>query len=149
MIKKGVVFIVLICFLPCFIHSFEFGVIAGVISKPSSFVYGLSGGMGFIVPMMKFEVELYKITDTPNDVLSGGIKFRPKLGKLSPYAVIGVGTEFVKFDFESKNYEWFTFIGGGIHLKITGPATVRFDIRYLNFSNLSKVRFSGGIFIHL
>ena len=139
----------LLFFFTFYAFSFEFGMLAGVISKPSKLTYGLSAGAGFIVPMLKFEAEIYKISDTEHDGLTFGIKFRPKFGKLSPYAILGVGTEYKKFDFRTSSYKWFTFVGGGLHIRLMGSASLRLDVRYLNFSKKSRVRLTAGIFIHL
>ena len=147
--KKILISIFLFIVLFYNLCGYEFGIIAGTINKPSSFNYGLSGGMGFIVPMLKFEVELYKKSGTDYDALTGGVKFRPKLGKISPYAILGIGTEFKKFDFHSNNYDGFTFFGGGVHIHLVGPASFRVDFRYLNFSFVNRVRLTGGIFINL
>ncbi len=132
----------------------EFGVTGGIMDKSSSkFNYGIAGGIGFVIPMLKLEVEFYKMSgaelpDKPS-VITAGIKFRPKFGKLAPYGIIGVGGEFERWTFDFGEYDKFTYIGGGIHLFISAMISIRADIRLLNFSDSTRTRFSGGIFFHL
>jgi hypothetical protein len=115
--------------------------------------YGISGGGGFFIPMVKFEVEYYKINDTvPPDsphAMTFGIKFQPKFGKFSPYGIIGIGSEFEKLNFSFSKYEKFTFLGGGVHFFLMDIMSLRADIRFLNFSDRTKTRISGGIFVHI
>ena len=82
-------------------------------------------------------------------VITAGIKFRPKFGKLAPYGIIGVGGEFEHLTFNFSKYDKFTFIGGGAHLFFSDMISIRTDIRFLNFSDSTRTRFSGGIFFHL
>jgi hypothetical protein len=131
----------------------EVGVFAGTITNPSHSHYGLSAGLGFLVPLVKFEFELYRQAGTedpelPNAV-TAGIKFRPKFGKLWPYAVVGVGTEFRRFSLDFKKYDSFTFIGAGIHYKMMAVISLRADLRLLNYSEFNRTRLSAGLFVHL
>ena len=134
------------------LFSFEAGVTIGNISNPSQTTYGLSGSMGFLVPMVKFEIEIYRKSDTDGlglkNAASTGIKFRPKMGKFGPYAIIGVGSDFDKLGFDSDNYENFTFIGGGVHYYAAGIISLRADIRFLNYSGYNRTRFTAGLFFH-
>ncbi len=132
--------------------AFEIGAIGGTITNPSHSVYGVSGGMGMLVPMIKFELELYRIhgAEFPefSNVITGAVKFRPKLGKFSPYAVLGAGAEFDSLGFDFDDYAKFTFIGGGVHYNITGMLSLRGDVRFMNYSGYNRTRISGGLFIH-
>ena len=152
MIKKLLVFIVIMLICSVGLFSFEIGLIGGTITEPSHSVYGLSAGMGFLIPMLKFEVEVFKVHEAefpqlPN-IITGGIKLWPKMGKFSPYAIVGIGTEFEKLEFDFDEYERFTFIGGGVHYSIAGMISLRADVRFLNYSGFNRTRLTGGIFIH-
>ena len=74
----------------------DLGLVAGSISQPASFFYGLSVGSGTIVPMLKFEFEGCRISETGMNSVSAAVKFRPKFGKFAPYAVLGAGGEFLE-----------------------------------------------------
>ena len=74
------------------------GLIAGSISQPSGFFYGLSAGSGTIVPMLKFEFEGYRIKELGDNSLSAAVKFRPKFGRFAPYAFLGAGGEFARLE---------------------------------------------------
>ncbi|HEX7502091.1 MAG TPA: hypothetical protein VF451_01610 [Acidobacteriota bacterium] len=125
------------------------GLIAGSVSQPSSFFYGLSAGSGTIVPMLKFEFEGWRIKETGWDSLSAAVKFRPKFGIFAPYAVLGAGGEFAKLNFHFGDYRFYTFVGGGFHLFFASMLSLRFDLRFLHFSDLNQTRISAGFFIHL
>ena len=127
----------------------DLGLVAGSISHPSSFFYGISAGSGTFVPMLKFEFEGYRIKETGWNSLSAAVKLRPKFGIFAPYAVLGAGGEFSKLNFHFSEYEFYTFVGGGFHLFFTSMFSLRFDLRFLHFSDLDKTRISGGFFIHL
>jgi hypothetical protein len=129
--------------------AFDAGLIAGSISQPSSFFYGLSAGSGTIVPMVKFEFEGYKIKESKLNSLSAAIKFRPKFGSFSPYVFLGAGSEFAKLTFRFSEYSFYTMIGGGFHVFFSSMFSLRFDLRFLHFSEVNNTRVSGGIFIHL
>lgn len=157
MIKKIVLLIAVVVFLNSFTHAAELGLTLGAMSNSDSssggLNYGISGGGGFFIPMVKFEVEYYKIKDTelpdrPN-AMTVGIKFQPKFGKFAPYAIIGVGSEFEKLNFSFSKYEKFTFLGGGVHFFLMDIMSLRADIRFLNFSDRTKTRISGGLFVHI
>lgn len=139
----------LVVFSVSSLFSFDMGFFAGMNTKPSHFIYGFSGSSGFLLPMMNFEVEIYNISNSEYNAITGGIKFRPKLGKISPYGVIGFGTEYKKFNFKFSEYRGFSFIGGGIHFFMVDMFSFRCDIRFTNFSQRSDVRLSGGLFLHL
>jgi hypothetical protein len=130
----------------------EAGVFVGTVTNPSHMTYGLSGGMGFLLPLVKFEFELCRQSGTEDDekpnTLSAGIKFRPKFGKFWPYAVVGVGTEFRRFSLDFNKFDTFTFIGGGIHYKLLAVLSLRADLRFLNYSEFNRTRLSAGLFVH-
>jgi hypothetical protein len=152
--KKIAVFTVVFLVFSYTVHlySIEVGAIIGSINKPSRLNYGLSTSMGFLVPMVKFEIELYKKanTETPElpTAITGGLKFRPKFGKFAPYAVAGFGVDFKSISFDFDDYESFTFLGGGLHLFVTGMLSFRADLRFLNYSGYNRTRLSAGLFLH-
>jgi hypothetical protein len=137
------------------LHAFEVGVTVGSMSKTldSGFHYGIAGGTGLFVPMLKFELEYYKMKEEMpldrSNSLSLGIKFRPKFGRFAPYGIIGIGGEFDKFGLKLSKYNKFSYFGGGVHLFIKGMLSIRADIRFLNFSDSTRTRFSAGVFIHI
>jgi len=130
-------------------YSLEFGIIGGNTSNPSETTFGFSAGFGFIVPLVKMEVEYYNLNDRAYEALTAGVKLRKKLGKLAPYAVIGVGAEFEKVTFRTSEYNSFLFVGGGAHLFLNSLISFRADIRFLNFSGKNKTRLTLGAFFHL
>ena len=150
---KRVVLLMIGClFISSGLFSVEVGVFGGRVTNPSHSHYGLSAGLGFLVPLVKFEFELYRQSgledpELPNAV-TAGIKFRPKFGKFWPYAVVGVGTEFKRFSLDFNKYESFTFIGGGIHYKVVAVMSLRADLRFLNYSLFNRTRLSAGLFFH-
>lgn len=127
----------------------EAGLIAGSISQPSSFCYGLSAGMGLIVPMLKLEFEGYRIKEPGLNSLSAAVKFRPKFGSFAPYVFLGAGSKFEKLNFSFSEYNFYTMLGGGFHIFFSSMFSLRFDLRFLHFSDIDNTRVSGGIFIHL
>jgi hypothetical protein len=149
MIKKTILLSVCLL-LGTGLSAFDAGLIAGSIShQPSSFFYGLSAGSGTIVPMLKLEFEGYRIKDTGWNSLSAAVKFRPKFGNIAPYAFLGAGSEFAKLNFRFSEYRFYTMIGGGFHVFFASICSLRFDLRFLHFSDLNLTRISGGFFIHL
>jgi hypothetical protein len=130
-------------------QALDAGFIAGSVSQPTSFFYGLSAGSGTIVPMVKFEFEGYRIKDAGLNSLSAAVKFRPKFGSFSPYVFLGAGSEFAKLDFHFSDYSFYTMVGGGFHIFFSSMFSLRADLRFLHFSDLDRTRFSGGFFIHL
>lgn len=127
----------------------ELGLIGGTISNPSEAFYGISGGSGFLFPMVKLEVEYWKLNDTGFKAISGAVKFRPRFGAFSPYAVLGLGSEFDTFDFSFSDYDNFSFLGAGLYFHFAQVLSLRVDIRFLNYSAYNRTRFSGGIFVQL
>jgi hypothetical protein len=152
MIKKSILFMLVLLLFSYGLFAFEAGVTIGTISKPSRLNYGLSVGMGLLIPMVKLEIEVYRKADTEvpelKNTVTGGIKFRPKMGKFAPYAIVGVGAESASFGFEFDEYESFTFIGGGVHYYLAGMISLRADIRFLNYSGCNRTRLSTGLFFH-
>jgi len=147
--NKKTVFLAGILCLSLNAYALEAGLIAGSINQPSSFFYGLSAGTGAIVPMLKFEFEGCRISETGGNSLSAAVKFRPKFGSFAPYALLGAGGEFEKLDFHFSEYRFFTFFGGGFHIFFTSMFSLRADLRFLNLPAADRTRISGGIFIHL
>jgi len=114
------------------------GLIAGSISQPASFFYGLSAGMGLIVPMFKMEFEGYKIKELGLNCLSAAVKFRPKFGSFAPYAVLGAGSEFEKLNFRFSEHKFYTMLGGGFHVFFSSMFSLRIDLRFLHFSDINR-----------
>jgi hypothetical protein len=148
MIKKTV-FLAGILLLSLNSFALDLGLVAGSLNHPTGFTYGLSVGSGTILPMLKFEFEGCRISESGWDTLSAAVKFRPKFGIFAPYAVLGAGGEFAKLNFHFSEYRFYSFVGGGFHLFFTSMFSLRFDLRFLHFSDLDKTRISGGFFIHL
>jgi hypothetical protein len=147
--SKKIAFVAACLFMCLRAFAFDAGLIGGSLRPPSSFFYGLSAGSGTIVPMLKLEFEGYRIRDTGWNSVSAAVKFRPKFGSFAPYAVVGAGGEFEKLNFHFSSYRFYTMIGGGFHIFFASMLSLRFDLRFLHFSNLNMTRFSGGVFIHL
>lgn len=148
MSKKTLLFaFILLCALSS--PALDLGLVAGSVSRPASFFYGISAGSGTIVPMLKFEFEGCRVSETGWNSLSAAVKFRPKFGIFAPYAVLGAGGEFEKLNFRFSDYEFYTFIGGGFHVFFNSMISLRADLRFLNFSSADRTRISGGFFIHL
>ena len=147
--NKKTIFLAGMLLLSLNAFALEGGLIAGSISQPSGFFYGLSAGTGAIVPMLKLEFEGCRINETGRNSLSAAVKIRPKFGSLAPYALLGAGGEFEKLDFHFSQYRFYTMIGGGLHLFFTSMFSLRFDLRFLHFSDMNKTRISGGFFIHI
>ncbi len=155
MVKKVFPFILVLFFCVGSVFGFEVGVTAGTMNKTvdSGFHYGFAGGTGMLVPMLKFEIEYSKLKDAgtsgKSNIMSLGIKFRPKFGKFAPYAIVGVGGEFDSLGFSFGEYDKFSFFGGGVHFFLNGMISLRGDIRFLNYSDATRTRLSAGIFIHI
>ncbi|UCH94860.1 MAG: hypothetical protein JSV88_32025 [Candidatus Aminicenantes bacterium] len=153
MMKKNPIFMVGCLLFSTGLFSVELGLIGGTITNPSHLNYGLSTSLRFLVPLVKFEFELYRQVDTeepelPN-AITAGIKFQPKFGRFMPYAVVGISTEFKSFSLDFDEYEAFTFIGGGIHYKLIALLSIRADLRFLNFSTHNRTRLTAGLFFHI
>jgi hypothetical protein len=148
MIKKTI-FLTGCMLLALNVSALEAGLIAGSISQPSSFCYGLSAGSGTIVPMLKLEFEGYKVREFGLNNLSAAVKFRPKFGIFAPYAILGAGSEFEKLNFRFSEYRFYTMVGGGFHVFFSFMFSLRFDVRLLHFSDVDRTRVSGGFFIHI
>jgi hypothetical protein len=152
MIKKTLLVPVLFLLLVPASFAFEVGVTVGGISNPSHLNYGLNGGMGLLLPMVKFEVEVYQKTKTElpeqKNAITGGIKFRPKFGRFAPYAIVGVGTDFDTLSLDFDKYSRFTFVGGGVHVFAAGILSFRADVRFLDYTDFNRTRFTAGLFLH-
>jgi hypothetical protein len=148
-VSKSIIFLVCLGICSLSVHSFELGLIGGTQSNPSNTVYGLSMGSGFLIPMVKLEIEGIKLGDSGYKMLTGGIKFRPRLGIISPYAIVGAGSEFDSFSFSFSQYNNFTFFGVGAHVHLMYLVSLRGDIRFFNYSDYNRTRFTAGIFVHL
>lgn len=127
----------------------ELGVIGGRIGDPSEFYYGLSGGAGLLVPMLKLEVELIRVPDSGHTDLSVGVKIRPRLGSFGPFAVVGGGAQMDRLNLDFGEYDWFTFIGAGVHFYLKGFLSIRGDFRYMRFSSRNFFRYGLGAFFHI
>ncbi len=166
-IVKMVVLLMSVWFGGASLYGFEFGVTGGVLTNTdgSGFNYGLSASSGLLIPMLKLEVEYYRLKtpdlNTPpetgtaanipfkQNTLTTGVKFRPKVGRISPYVIAGVGMEFEKLGFQLSKFNKFAFFGGGVMVKLKAMVSLRADIRFLNFSDGTKTRISGGVFVSL
>lgn len=151
--KRTAILLLLCLFFTTGLFSLELGVIGGTITNPSYLNYGLSTSFGFLVPLVKFEFELTRKANIeepefPN-AFTGGIKFRPKLGRFMPYAIVGIGTEFSAFTLDFDKYDSYTFVGGGIYYKMMAVFSIRADIRFLNFSGYNRTRLTAGLFLHI
>lgn len=149
MIKRILIFTTIFLIFSAAVFSAELGLIFGSINKPSEAIYGFSAGSGMLVPLLKFEVEYYNLADRKYEALTLGVKLRKRFRKIAPYGVIGVGTEVEYFTFDVDEFDSFLFVGGGIHYYIAGIFSIRADLRFQNFKDISKTRFSVGIFAHL
>ncbi len=147
--KKFFLLVFLLLSISNYLLPFEFGLIAGKNTKPSQTTLGFSAGMGLLIPMVKFEFELMKQNSTDQKAAGVGLKIKKKVGKFAPYVVIGAGTRFEKFSVTFKNYDYFTYIGGGAHFNMLQFFSLRFDVRYQSYSEENNVRFSIGVFAHL
>lgn len=131
------------------LRSIELGFILGDINKSTGLCYGVSVGSGMIIPIVKFEFEYYKIADSDYKALTTGLKIKPRIGDFSPYAVLGVGTDFIKFNLVLDDYRKFAFYGAGLYYYFLKMLSVRIDLRILNYSEFSNTRISGGIYINI
>ncbi len=148
-IKQLLRIMLLMILLSFSLHAVDFGFIAGKNSKPSASTWGISAGSGFFVPLVKLEFELLNQKDLGLKDVSVGLKVRKKIGKFAPYAVIGAGAKFETFSITFKDYDYFTFIGGGTHFYIMDLFSLRFDLRYQSYSEINNVRLSAGVFVHI
>lgn len=149
----GIFIFAFLCFMCREAAAVELGVTGGMETKETRFTYGLSGSMGFLIPMLKFEIEGYKITGIEVGEMPGGVmfglKFKPKLGQISPYGVVGVGAEMEEISLDFDTMETYTYIGGGLYYKVAPMISLRADFRFLNFSGYNRIRLTGGIFFQL
>ncbi len=148
MIKKTV-FLTFCLLLAANASALEVGVIAGSVSQPASFFYGVSAGFGIIVPTIKIEIEGYRLDDLALNNLSAAVKVRPKFGKFAPFVLLGAGGRFEKLDFHFSEYSFYTMMGCGLHILFSSIVSLRVDLRLLRFSGITDTRIGGGIFIHL
>jgi hypothetical protein len=149
MIRKVCLTGIVVLSLMTGLWGYDLGVIGGFLSQPSDTLVGFSGSTRLIVPGLKLEFEMYKILETPGSTISTGVKFNPKLGKISLYGILGVGTGFEKLNFDFDQYRVFTFLGFGIHIYLMEILSIRGDMRFYNYSDLNRNRLSAGIFLHL
>lgn len=148
MIKKSLAASVLLL-LALQAPAFELGLAAGSISKPASLGYGLSFSSGAFVPLVFLEFEGWRIDEGGLKQLSAGVKLRPKLGSFSPYAIVGAGSEFRTLSLRFSEQDFFTFVGGGLHLYLSGMLSLRGDLRLQHLPYGNRFRASAGLFIHL
>lgn len=153
--RKFAVFCIILSIAGVSAHAVELGLTAGHMSKTydSGTHYGIVGGTGMIVPLVKLEFEMYrKSGEYPvgefSNGMSLGIKLRPQWGKLAPYGIIGFGTEYETVGLDFDEYNSFTFFGGGVHFFFSGMVSLRGDVRFYSFSDSTRTRLSAGVFIH-
>lgn len=149
MIKRILIFTTIFLVFSAAVFSIEMGLIFGSINKPSEAIYGFSAGSGMLVPLLKLEFEYYNLADRRYEAVTIAVKVRKRFRKIAPYGVLGVGSEFDNITFDIDEYEPFFFVGGGIHYYIAGIFSIRADLRFQNFKDISKTRFSVGAFFHL
>ncbi len=149
MTKKLKIFVFLLFITTLCTFTMQVGMIGGTINKPTEYLYGCSASFGFIVPLLKFEIEYYTMTDRAFEAVTGGVKLGKKVGRFAPYAILGAGTEFQNFTLKTSKYDTFLFVGGGIHFFLIDFLSLRADIRFQNFSGFNKTRLSAGVFFHL
>lgn len=148
-IRKIIPFFILVILLTVNSIAVEFGLIAAKNTEPSATTLGFSAGAGLFIPMVKFEFEMMKQTDISFKEMAVGVKIRKKVGSIAPYVVIGAGTRYEKFSITFSGYDYFTYIGGGLHYYILHLFSLRADVRYQSYSDVNNVRLSIGIFAHL
>jgi hypothetical protein len=129
--------------------AFELGLAAGSISRPAGLCYGLSFSSGAFVPLVFLEFEGWRLDEGGLKQLSAGVKVRPKLGSFSPYAIVGAGSEFRTLSLRFSEQDFFTFVGGGLHLYLSGMLSLRGDLRLQRLPSGNRFRASAGLFIHL
>jgi hypothetical protein len=129
--------------------SIELGLMGGKMGTPSELGYGISSGFGLFIPLLKTEIEWFRLSESQRNAFSVSVKLRPKLGKFSPFVAVGVGTEFKKIGFDFDSFDWFSLIGGGIYYYFSGLFSFRLDFRFQNFSDRSRLRIGLGVFFHL
>jgi len=145
---KKYIIILSIVFFVSTIYSAELGFIVGTVNNNTGLNIGFSAGMGMLLPLLKVEYELTKNPDIGNKTITTGIKLKPKLGNFSPYALIGIGTDFEKFSLEFSSYSTFTLYAGGLYIYFSKLFSIRFDFRFMNYKTFNKTRLSGGIFLN-
>jgi len=148
-IKKSIFLCLFLLIVSNYAFPVEFGLLAGKNTAPSSTTFGFSAGMGFLVPMVKFEFEMMKQSEMEFKEFGVGVKVRKKIGSFAPYVVIGAGTKFNDFSVIFSGYDYFTYIGGGMHYYILHLFSLRFDLRYQSYSEANNIRLSVGIFAHI
>jgi hypothetical protein len=149
MIKKILIFVSVLFIFSTSVFSIEMGLILGSIDNPREGIYGFSAGSGMLIPLVKFEIEYYNLADRRFEAVTIGLKIRKKFRKIAPYAVLGVGSEFKNLTFDIDKFETFFFIGGGFHFYISSFLSLRADLRFQNFKEISKTRISIGAFFSL
>jgi hypothetical protein len=149
MIKKICLLTLILSLFTVAASPIELGIIGGSIDHPSETVYGFSVGSGFMIPLLKFEAEYYNLTERKWEALTVGIKVRKRIGNIAPYGILGAGAEFKNLTFKFSNHEYFFFVGGGLHFFVGSVLSVRADLRFQNFSDQTKTRFTVGLFFHL
>jgi hypothetical protein len=147
--KKRLFISIMALILSVNLMSVELGLIGGKMTNPSEFTYGLSGGSGLFFPLLKMEIEFTPLTESDANVLTASLKIRPKFGKFAPFAAVGAGVQFEKLNFDFGEYEFFTSIGGGLHMYFGGLFSIRLDVRFQNFSDRNRIRFGVGAFFHI
>lgn len=149
MIRKGCLTGVVLLVMMTGLQGYDLGVIGGFLSQPSDTLVGFSGSTRLLVPGLKLEFEMFKVLETPGSTISTGVKFNPKIGKISLYGILGVGTGFEKLNFDFDQYRVFTLMGFGLHIYLLEILSIRGDMRFYNYTDVNRSRLSAGIFLHL
>jgi len=146
---KKVILVLLLC--ASVLPAIEAGIFVGKTGEPSLTAYGVSFGLGFFlpVPFVKMEIEGWKMANDTHDSLSVGVMWRPKFRVFAPYVVAGAGAQFPQLNLHFSTYDFFTFLGGGLHIYARNFLSLRLDYRLLNLPGANRSRFSAGIFFHL
>lgn len=154
-------FLVTLLFSNTHLPAMEFGAYAGTLNQSGTTLVGLTLDSGFLFPVLKLETEAYTFTSSERTgkVLTLGLKINPALGRISPYAVAGVGSEVQRFDLSAAKDRYFTFIGGGIKVGLAPILFLRLDVRFQQHGkgdasvpgteDVRFVRYSAGLVIRI
>ncbi|HDP95028.1 MAG TPA: hypothetical protein ENN40_06680 [Candidatus Aminicenantes bacterium] len=139
----------------------EFGAYAGTLNKTGTTLLGLTLDSGFLFPVLKLETEAYMFTndERTGKVLTLGLKINPALGRISPYAVAGVGSELQRLDLSQAKDRYFTFVGGGLKVGLAPILFLRLDVRFQQHGKrddsvpgteaIDFIRYSAGLVIRI
>lgn len=152
----------IVCLSPTHsLRAMEFGAYAGTLNETGTTLVGLTLDSGFLVPIVKVETEAYMFVgkERSGKVITLGLKIRPNLGRVAPYAVAGVGSEVERLDFSQAKDRYFTFIGGGLVVGLAAILSVRLDVRFQQHGEnsvtigendkVNYTRFTAGVVVRL